>query len=263
MRRLLLILLLGGVAFPAAAQLPGPSPVVGPQPPCGPQPIYPPPGEIGGKPLVATWRQADLARLGWQPQACLEWRGDSRLIAALAARFRSPRPLDELAAPLAAVSNYPAIKFWAVTHRDWRPLALAAWSVEGPEARARQPDPSVAALQPGRTFYYAEDAEMAGRAVYRLRVLEHGSDRLVIESENVSPIRVAFITLFEPGALQVATFLQRLDGDVWELYEITRATAGSSSMVSAYQSAYLNRLEAVRRLIVGDPTDRDPPIAPW
>ncbi len=258
MQRALILFLLCSVALPAAAQ-----PVVGPQPPCGGLPLYPGYGAIDGRPAVATWRNADLRKLGWQPPPCMGWQGDSRLVAALAARFRSTQSLDQLAARLAAVSDYPAIKFWAITRREWRPMALAAWSVDGPDARTRQPDPPVSALQPGRDFYYAEDADMAGRAVYRLRVLEHSADRLALETENVSPIRVAIVTLFEPAALQVATFLQRLDGDTWGLYEITRASADSSSMVAGYQSSYLNRLEAIRRLLAGQPTDRDPPIAPW
>ena len=57
--------------------------------------------------------------------------------------------------------------------------------------------------------------------------------------------------------------LERLDADTWSLYEITRASADSSSMVSGYASAYLNRLEAIRRVLAGEPTDGAPPIAKW
>jgi hypothetical protein len=161
------------------------------------------------------------------------------------------------------VSQYPSIKFWAITRREWRPLALAAWAVNGPDGKTREPDPPASALQTGRDYYYAEESDLVSRVVYRLRVLERSADRLVLETENVSPIRMAFLTLFEPKALQVATFLDRLDADTWGLYEITRASADSSSIVSGYRSAYLNRLEAIRRLLAGQPTDRDPPIAPW
>jgi hypothetical protein len=258
MHRLLLLLALWGLALPAAAQ-----PVVGPQPPCGDSPVYPPYGEVDGKPSIATWRNVDLQKLGWQPTSCLGWKGDSRLVAALAARFRSSQSLDQLGARLAAVSQYPAIKFWAITRQEWRPMALSAWAVDGPDGKTREPDPPIGALQPGRDFYYAEDAEMAGRAVYRLHVLDHSANRLALETENVSPIRIAFVTVFEPAALQVATFLERLDADTWGLYEITRASAASSSMVSGYLSSYLNRLEAIRRLLAGQPADRDPPIARW
>jgi hypothetical protein len=258
MLRALLFLLLCSLALPVAAQ-----PVAGPQPPCDSAPVYPPYGPIDATPMVASWHEADLRKVGWQPPACLGWHGGSRLIAALAARFHAVQSLDDLAARFADVSHYPAIKFWAITRREWRPLAVAAWAVDGPDGNSRAPDPPASALQPGRDFYYAEEADLAGEAIYRLRVLVRSADRLVLETENVTPIKVAIMTLFEPGALQVATFLQRLDGDLWELYEVTRASAQSSSMVSGYQSAYLNRLDAVRRLLAGQPTDRDPPIAPW
>jgi hypothetical protein len=85
----------------------------------------------------------------------------------------------------------------------------------------------------------------------------------VLTTENVTPIRAAIVTLFEPGALQAATVLSSDSPGSWSLYEISRAGADSSSFVSGYQSSYLNRLEAIRRHVIGLPTDRDPPIAPW
>lgn len=236
---------------------------MGPQPPCDGAQVYPPYGEVDGKPLVATWANKDLHKLGWTPPACLGWQSDSRLVAALAARFHAASSLDQVAQPLADVSHYAAVKFWAITRHEWRPMALSAWAVAGPDSKERRPDPPVSALQAGRDFYYSEDAELAGHVVYRTRVLEHTADRLVLETENVTPIKVAIVTLFDPGALQVATFLQRIDTDTWGLYEITRASEQSSSMVAGYQSSYLNRLEAVRRMLARQPTDRDPPIAPW
>jgi hypothetical protein len=95
-----------------------------------------------------------------------------------------------------------------------------------------------------------------------MRVLERTADRVVLTAENVTPIRVAVVTVFEPGALQVASVLQRDGEGTWGFYEITRAGAGSSSLVTSYGSSYLNRLEAMRRYLAGVPTDRDPPVAP-
>ena len=71
------------------------------------------------------------------------------------------------------------------------------------------------------------------------------------------------MTLFQPGALQVVSFLHREQSDTWDLYMITRAAETSSSVVAGYRSAYLNRLEAMHRFLANVPTDRDPPIAPW
>jgi hypothetical protein len=253
MRRLVLLSLLVALSGPAWA--------LGPQPPCAGAavPAY---GPVDGPPVAAVWDRDDLRRDGWQPPACLGWHGDSRLVAALAGRFHSPLSLDALTERLAAVSHHPEIRFWAVTRHEWRPLVMQSWALERPDANTRRADPSAAELVPGHDLYYAEDAEIGGRAIWRFRVVDRTADRLVATTENLTPIRIAMITIFEPGALQIATVLQRQAGDTWDLYEITRAGANSNSFVSGYGSAYLNRLEAMRRHLAGVPTDRDPPVAP-
>jgi len=255
MRRLsflFFLLLLPGLAWAAD----------GPQPPCA-GPVNPAYGPVDGLPAVALWSHADLSREHWQPPACLGWQGDSRVVAALAARFHSPLPLDAMAERLAAVSHHPEIRFWAVTRRAWRPLVVQSWALDRPDSMVRRADPSAAELMTGRDFYYAEDAEVGGRAIWRFHVVERTPDRLVVATENLTPIRVALLTIFEPGALQVATVLQRDGADAWSLYEITRAGAASSSFVASYGSSYINRLDAMRRHLAGVPTDRDPPAAPW
>jgi hypothetical protein len=243
------------ILLPAAAH------ANGPEPPCAgaPMPAY---GAVDGPPAVGLWARSELHRDNWQPPACLGWQGDSRLVAALAARFRSPLSLGALAERLTAVSHHPDIRFWAVTRHEWLPLVQRSWTVDGPNARAQRPDPSATELVTGRDFYYAEDAEVGGRAVWRLHVVSRNDFRIVLTSENVTPIRIAIMTLFEPQSLQLATVLQRSGPDTWELYEITRAGAESNSFVSGYGSSYLNRLEAMRRYLAGLPTDRDPPVAP-
>jgi hypothetical protein len=237
-----------------------PAQAAGPQPPCeaAPVPSY---GAVDGLAAVGAWKDADLKRDGWRPPACLGWQGDSRVVAALASRFHSPASLDELSERLTAVSRQPGIRFWAVTRQEWRPLVLDAWALDGPNGNVRRPDPTADALVPGRDFYYAEQPEVGGRTVYRLHVLVHTPDSLVLATENVTPIRVAIVTLFQPSALQVVSFLRRDGPGVWDLYEITRATEASSSFVAGFEGAYLNRLEAMRRFLADVPTDRDPPIA--
>lgn len=244
------------ILLPAAAH------ANGPEPPCAgtPVPAY---GAIDGPPAFGLWSHTELRRDGWQPPACLGWQGDSRLVAALAARFRSPLSLGGLAERLTAISHHPDIRFWAVTRREWRPLVERSWTVNGPDAKTQRPDPTAVELVAGQDFYYAEDAEIGSRTVWRLRVVERNDQRIVLTAENLSPIRVAFVTIFEPYSLQVATVLQRAGNNVWDLYEITRAGAASSSFVSGYGSSYLNRLDAMRRHLAGLPTDRDPPVAPW
>ena len=184
--------------FGLAILLPAAAHANGPEPPCAgaPVPAY---GAIDGPPAFGLWNHTELHRDGWQPPACLGWQGDSRLVAALAARFRSPLSLGGLAERLTAISHHPDIRFWAVTRHEWRPLVERSWAVNGPDAMTQRPDPSAVELTRGRDFYYAEDAEVGGRAVWRLHVVERSDSRIVLTSENVTPIRIAFVTVFEPG----------------------------------------------------------------
>lgn len=251
-----LVCLLLALALPSIAN------AAGPQPPCEGSAV-PGFGAVDGSPTAGAWSQADLRRAGWRPPPCLGWQGDSRLVVALAARFRSPLSLDALATRLVAASHHSAIRTWSVTRQEWRPLSLDAWALDGPTDKMRRPDPSGDALLAGRDFYYAENSDVGGRVVYRLHVVEHTAERIVLTTENITAIRAAIITLFEPGALQAATILSREGPDTWSLYEISRAGTDSNSFVAGYQSSYLNRLEAMRRHLAGLPTDRDPPIAPW
>lgn len=242
----------------------GAASTAGPQPPCegaiaALSPAY---GPLDGLPASGAWRGSDLRREGWQPPACLGWHGDSRLIAALATRFHSPLSLEAMAERLTAVSGHPSIRFWATGLQEWLPLVVDAWFVDGPDGKVRLADPPRQALMPGRDFYYVEVMEVIGRVVFRVRVVERTRDRLVMVTENVTPISAAVVTLFEPGALQIGSFLVRDEPDGWKLYEITRASAAANFLVTGYPSSYLNRLDAMRRYIVGLPTDRDPPIAP-
>jgi hypothetical protein len=104
--------LIGLIAFPLVS-----AQAAGPQPPCetAPVPSY---GTIDGIAAAGAWQDADLKRAGWHPPACLGWQGDSRMVAAIASRFKSPASLDELANRLTAVSHHPGIRFWAVTRQQ-------------------------------------------------------------------------------------------------------------------------------------------------
>ena len=114
----------------------------------------------------------------------------------------------------------------------------------------------------GKTYQFRERDENGGDIAYSLRVLRHDPTHLIVATENVSPIRIAIVTAFEPGSLQTVTFVEKVGADQWNTYQITRAGAGASSLVVGYRGSFLNRLEAVRRYLAGQPTDQQSPLAP-
>ncbi len=255
-RTLLLSALLAPALRPAGSRAASP-PLV---PPCGgrPQPAYPP---LGAPPSAAVWSEAELKSQAWQPPGCLPWAsGRTRFVAALAGRFQSQASADQIAARLTGMSALPSIRYWSTSDKAWKPLASQAGMLTGADG-VPAPDPTPANLQTGHTLHYFETGR-AGRTVYRLSVLERRPERVVLATENVTAMRVAIVTAFEPGALQSAFFIERLGGDVWGYYQVMRATDGASSLALGREASYLNRLAALYRHTAGVPTDQEPPLAP-
>lgn len=244
----LLLLLAAGTASAA-----------GPTPPCA-GPASPAYAAEQAPPQLGIWSDSDLRGAGWQPPACLGWTGDSRLVVALASSFRSQLTLDQILQRLTAISTYPSVRYWSATRSQWHSLASEAGMLAQPQGTAAVADPTTADLTAGRDFYYFENGEIGGRTIHRLRIVAHTPDRAVVTSENVSAIRIAIVTAFEPGSLQLVTYIERAGPDLWRLYQITRVGAASSSLVGNYASSYANRLEAMRRYLAGQQTDGAPPL---
>jgi hypothetical protein len=193
----------------------------------------------------------------WQPAACLGWWGETRLVAALASRFRST---DNVFARLGNIGAWPGIRYWSVSKQRWQPLALSVSPLDA--AGRASVFPSPASLAAGQEYFFAERDENTGDTTYRLRVAARGEQSLVLSTENATRIKLAIITAFGPGALQTVAFVRRTAPDQWETYQITRVGADSSSLVLGHQGSFVNRLEAVRRYLAGLPTDQQPPLAP-
>lgn len=244
MPRFLPVLLLLLVA-PHAARAEGP-PL---QPPCG-GPSQPAAAASDRPPATAVWSERALRKAGWTPPACLNWTlENTRLAVALAGDFRFAGTIDDLLARFGAFSAYKSIRYWSVNHQGWQNLVSEA----GPDLRA--PD-----LVAGSSSDYFENGR-AGRTIYRLKILERTPERAVLASENVTPIRMALVTAFEPGALQSVTFLDRRGPGLWSYYQIVRAGQGANSLVLGNEASYVNRAAALYRYVAGIPTDQEPPIA--
>jgi len=56
--------------------------------------------------------------------------------------------------------------------------------------------------------------------------------------------------------------VQKEAGNGWRTYQIVRVGSGGRLMASKHKGSFLNRLEAVRRYLAGQPTDQQPPLAP-
>jgi len=160
----------------------------------------------------------------------------------------------------AAVSSLRGIRYWSVTDQSWRVLVTDASVVDGTNLDRRRSDLTADELQQRKTMYFLQqDIRSSGPVIYRLRLLESAPARLVLELENISPMRIFVLTLFNPEDLQFIYFLQLRSPGLWELYSLLRTRQSSSSWSSGHEVSYVNRAVAYYRHLVGIPTDQNSP----
>lgn len=232
----------------------------GPRLPCEgpPAPAY---TEPGAAPAVQAWR--GKAAQEWQPPACsgLSVKGADILVA-VAGSFKHDGEIDELLARIGAISAKTNVRYWSTTEKAWKPLVTEAFALSGPDPAQRRADFSAAQFVKGQTLHYAQsDNRSSGKTIYRDRVYAVGRDSLVMSSENVTPVKMAVLTLFDAGDLQNAYFLARRGPGVWSFYSLTRTRMASSLMPVGGDGSYINRAVAFYRLVAGIPTDQEPPAA--
>ena len=224
-------------------------------------PAYPPPGE---PPIVQVWHDKDLRRSGWEPPHCAGGPplSHSKLVLAMAGSFRFEGAIDELIARIGAISTLRDVRFWSVTEKTWRPFVVDASALSGFDPRRRRPDFLVTEMTAGSEHYYWEKQARSGGIVYRMTVLERSPARAVVATENLSPIRFLFLTLFAPGAIQSVTCVEQISPGVWGAYILVRTGPGVSALASGHDASYVNRAIAIYRHLAGIRTDEEPPAAP-
>jgi hypothetical protein len=232
----------------------------GPVLPCaasGPLTYSPP----GSAPAIVVWKGNDLEQ--WRPPACTGWPAGSpsKLLVTLAGSFRFDGSMSGLLTRVGQISALPNIRYWSATDKNWRPLSNAAFALGSPDQKSRRGDFSAPEMTAGATLYYWEDDSRTGPAVYRLRVLESTPTRAVLASDNVSPVRRYFLTLFKPGALQSTLIIERLSPGLFGVFVATRSGEGASILTSGYEKSYVNRAAALYRQLAGIKTDQEPPAA--
>jgi hypothetical protein len=260
----MLLLALPFIPAPAAAQDDLP------RPPCGvePLPAYPADAASELAPMVVGAWQAAGGSPRWTPPACTGWTAAGehgfRTLVAVVGRIHVARGgLDYLLARFGAVSMLRKTRYWSVSDGAWRPLASDASALDGPEPGRRRQDFDPAELRNGHEFYFVQhDGRTSGDVIYHLRVRESGPDRLIVQTENVTPIRLMVVTLFQPGALQAVYFLHRLSPTSWGYYSLSRTTEdGSNFLANGHKASYVNRAVALFRFVAGEPNDDASPLA--
>ena len=252
---LLAILTLGGRAWGA--------PEHGPQLPCGndPAPAYP---NMDQQPTTRFWDGGDLGH-DWTPPPCTGWttRGFSTLVAT-AGHFRSPRGIDAIRRRIGAISEFDGMLYWSTTHQKWQPMIFNASAMTGSEKGQPRRNFSTDEISEGSAYYYQLTDNLAGKAMYRIRIIAASPDHLVFETENISTMRYLLVPLFRPGDLQSIYFLDRElsnSNEDWRYYSLVRTGKNASKLINGHEASSINRAVAFYRYLAGIPTNMEPPAA--
>jgi hypothetical protein len=233
----------------------------GPHPPCGTDPIPPSP-RLGDPATVKAWNKSDLGR-DWEPPACLGWNeaGFSTLVT-ISARFSSPAGTADLLRHVGAISELAGLRYWSTTHKQWRTLVESAHALTDPDSNQHRLDFTPNEMTKGRVFHFEQTDNLAGRVIYRMKIVEESQSRLVFGIENVSTVRYSFVPMLHAGELQSMYFLERESDDVRRYYSIVRTGRKASRIIAGNESSAVNRAVAFYRNLVGIPITQEPPAAP-
>ncbi len=234
-------------------------PQPGPQPPCGNEPI-PPYAGLDDLAIVKSWSKSDLGP-DWKPPACTGWAevGFTALVT-IAARFPHASEAGGLLRHIGAISELAGMRYWSTTHKRWRTLIVEAYALTGSYGQRRE-DFTSDEMQEGKVLYFEQVDNLAGKAIYRMHIVEASASRVVVSIENVSTMRYFFLPILHPGDLQSMYFLDRESDSVWRYYSIVRTGKNANGLIAGNESSSVNRAVAFYRHLVGIPTAQEPPGA--
>ena len=230
-------------------------------PPCEGDLTQPPYAPVGAPPNVTIWegmrRSASPAL-----SSCLAWpAAQSQKLVAVAGTFQAADGSDTLISRFGDISSLKLVRYWSTTEQAWRPLLLAATAVTSKTGGQPRGNFTSAELENGQDVYLSQkDGRVARDVIYRMRLRVHKPDRLVIETENVTPVRWFTLTMFKPGDLRTTYFLEHRSPGTWSYYALTTIASGNW-LTAGHDKSYINRVVAMYRYFAGIPTDLEPPPA--
>lgn len=232
-------LLCGGFAFAVMQAGAQTTDAVAPVPPCGTDPV--PAYGAAGLPVSLTWTDLD-----WQPPACLGgWPSRFKFVIALAGHVTIADGTVVLAR-LGAISKMRGLQYYSVTEGASRELIKDASALGENDPQRRRGDFTAEEMASGAgLLFLEEDNRSAHPVIYRMRVTHSDRDRVVVETENVSPVKSFLVTLFPPGSFRATYIFTRFQGSDWGLYVVSASTDDASNLVKLAKASYVNRAQAL------------------
>jgi hypothetical protein len=248
-------MLLAGALLPlrvvAAVELPVPA--------CTGEAPRPAPPPLGQPPAVLACTDPDLLA-AWQPPDCLGWPAKPvDVVLALAARFRLD-DIENLLARFTTISALPRLRYWSVTHEDWRPLFLDAVPLSRPDPAATRGDFRRDEIVLGEPVFVLLEDDLVGAVVHSITVETFSPELIRVAMRNVLPGRVLGMEVLPVDGLQTALLLEREEPSIWRYWSIMRATIDAPGFMLPSAASYANRAAAIFRYVANLPTDAEPPL---
>ena len=217
---------------------------------------YPDYSESGKSPNVAVWHD-----LPDTPSSCTGLKqSNATIVVAIAARFNHNGTMADIAARAGAVSAMKGLSYWSVTDQSWRKLISKSVALNSSNSKDSRPDFTTAEVLSGQTMYFAQnDTRTWGTNTYSFSTVSSSASRLVLKSENITPIRLGPITLFKPNAIQNLVIVSQIDKTTWSYYSLVSI---KDAFLAANEKSLINRQAAAYRFFIGQAADQEPPLAP-
>jgi hypothetical protein len=253
-RKSLLVLVLALVWLPPASAADTLHAVCGTRP----RPGYP---AATAPPVVQVWRATRLATSeSSRLPECTGLRSrDFAVLVEVVGSAQYHGSADDLLARVGAISAWRDMRYWSVTDGRWQPWIIEATALVSRHVRQPRADFTVAELRSGHDLYFAQrDNRSAHAVVYRLQLDTREATRLVLSLENVSRVRLWFLTAFAAGDLQSAVVLERLAPTLWGYYSLA-GIRPSALALEGHEQSYVQRALALYRHLLHVPTAQEPP----
>jgi hypothetical protein len=196
-------------------------------------------------PNLRAWTRKQLPH--WLLPGCARW--DSRkfdILVALAGTFAYAGDADDILRRFAAVSGWRGIQYWSSMDGRSEPFILEQSAVVSDSDDSPRADFTLAELKSRRPLYFTQqDNRSTSTVTYRMRLDEAGSDRFVIEVENVSTMWIV-LPVLGPGDIRVTYIVQNLGPGRWGYYSLTGVNGSSG-----HAESVTSRAVAVYRHVSG------------
>jgi hypothetical protein len=156
------------------------------------------------------------------------------------------------------------VRYWSVGDKNWRNLITDSVALDGARSPKHRADFSAAEMRNGAELNFRQSDSRSSTPVnYRMRVLEDTPDRVVVEIENTSPVKLLLFSVYGSGDLKTTYFLDRVGKGLWSYYSLSSVRETEiGGLGGNHDASYINRAVALYRHVTGVPTDQNPPLAP-